>query len=360
MTDKLNELIYDAAKESQVRFRWFLLATTLLSSLMITHMYLEQFGTFKWQLKNWIKDDLLYIAKQKKAVECKKQVNEQLQIKQHTAEKGKSKNSNTQSQADIAKVKISATQHRSDTKNASISTEMEEGKKVEPVYFYGRLLKLEKEEDEVVQKLVMDMDCKEAEPELLKEGAQKVLAEYTADKIRVLRHYNEFHDYKLRSRSLPVLNLEMDANDYVPVLAILLAIMSAAVWLSVSSMAAAMEKLATFADGHHMIEALKYRMTFAFPDARGDISCVSNSLLFLAVWLPVGALAASFGLDCWSVLSNERVAWPDKELLTARWACMGVSLFCVYTFSRLSMQASGRLKKLAYPWPVTPVEQVTD
>lgn len=344
MTDKFNELIYDAAKESQARFRWFLLATTLLSSLLVTHMYLELYGTLEPQLKNTIKEDVILAAKLRKFSDCQQTDVKEVRPGKPAPVKTEKKTPASQSFA-LAKV--------------SNNIQAIDNPKIEPEYFHGRLQMLEKEQEEVIEKLVESLKCDDLKKEWDRNGesVEEAKERYASEKVAYLRSYNIFHDYKLHNRSLPFLNLEMDANDYVPVMAILLAIMSAAVWMSVSSMAAAMEKLAS-TGGTDMIEALKYRMTFSFPDARGDISCVSNTLLFLAIWLPVGALAASFGLDLWSVLSAQKGALPDSELMAIRWVCLGICLFCVFTFARLSAQASARLKKIAYPWPSTRASDV--
>ena len=118
---------------------------------------------------------------------------------------------------------------------------------IEPRLYQGRLALLHAQEKALAEQVAQQKAL--AEQAALKKGKsakplelrslpqelQDDLKKFAERKYRYHRTYNTLKDVKLRDRKLPLLELEVDANDYLPAMAILLSIMIAAVWLSMAT-----------------------------------------------------------------------------------------------------------------------------
>jgi hypothetical protein len=306
-----NELIFDAAKDSIKRFRWLLTTTTLLSSLILMHLYLEQLGTVKSQFEQTVIDDVRLSAT----------------LQNNKLQEDKS------SQPTLA----SGTDSTQSSKGGSKG-------QLEPELYQGRLAKLVADEKVLINKLAgKDFDH-------LSDDLKKDLERFAEEKVVYLRTYNGFKDFKPEDRELPLLNLQMHANDYVPVMAVMLSIMTAGVWLSASSLEVALRRLARNTEGRAYVEVLKLRLTFLFPGDCGEINCFNNLLLDAAMWVPAVALLISACLEIHSVVVRPNTGvLPGNSLMLLRWLCLGGCFFWSFIFALRGMLVIHKIKEISYP-----------
>lgn len=306
----INQLVFDAAKDSITRFRWFLLTTTLLSSLIVMHLYLEQFGTGKSQLQETIIDDVKLAAKLQKCYPTKSP---------HASET----NNNSKQKGDL---------------------------KLEPELYPGRFAFLAMEEKSLIERLAQNETCDKAKADT--GNIDNELIDFAKTKLKYLRTYNNVKDFKLRGRELPLLNIEIEANDYVPAMAIILSIMIAAAWLSASSLESALRKLTQNIEGRQYIEILKLRLTFLFPGDKGEVKCINNALLYAAMWMPFVVLLWSTSIEIWSAIKDDVGVLPDGNLMLLRWVCLGGCIVWSLIFALVGTMVMGKIKAIAYPAPM--------
>lgn len=285
------DLVFDAAKSAIVRLRWFLLTTTLLSSLILAHAYLEKFGAHASQLRRAIAvDTSLYAV------------------------------------------------HRASAQPATAA-------KLELELFQGRIAALKAEEDDLAQRLVAHKQDPKRFSQAERDKLQADLDAFAEKKYRYQRTYNTLKDLKLRDRKLPLLEMEVDANDYLPLMAVILSVMIAAVWLSVGSLDTALRVLSSARDRSHF-EACRVHFTFLFRDERGRIDPINLLLLHAAIWIPFTFLSVAVVLDLWP--SSTGGILPEDLLMAVRWVVLLGSCAWSFAFAWLGTGALRSIKRLSY------------
>lgn len=313
------QLIFEAAKDSISRLRWFLLATTLLSSLILMHLYLEKYETNISQFQGTIVDDVRRAAKLQ---------NDSLFRKCYVA-----KSCDLFREADEVLLRSGSTF----------------GINIYP----GRFAELAVLERSLVDRLAQSEARHQFHLGTDSDGIEADLNNFAEKKVRYLRTYNDLNDFKMHDRKLPIFDFEMDANDYVPAMAIILSIMIAGVWLSASSLEAALMALDKSSGGRAYIDVVKLYLTFLFPGGEGEVKFINKALLYVAIWIPFASLLVSAIIDLWPLLLNsEEAIFPNDAVVGFRYAFLATSLLWSWFFAKRGQQVAENIKAIVYPKPM--------
>jgi hypothetical protein len=149
----------------------------------------------------------------------------------------------------------------------------------------------ERERSELKAKL-LDFQKKNPKEKL----PQELLNSYVALDVSLQRGDNMYRDARVPERTLPLLLMNVPGNDFVVVLAIMLAIFCVSTWLNSRAVLAPLEKLTADMDASQHFRDL-VRLNFLFTGASDDSDWLANILQYVVVWLPFLSLSLGAFID---------------------------------------------------------------
>ena len=323
------QLIFKAATEAIARLRWFLLTTTLLAGLVVVNLYLGEFRAEKSQLKEVFKDDLEEVARQL----ARQPANNENGSAKYLSKRADSVES--KSEKDKQEKQLRAT-YNNDLENKPLP---------------GRYLEYKQQENKLLQELIVKDKEISRRSEQSKNNLDPLDA-YADAKFRYYVAINEMDDVMLPRRNLPLLHMEVQENDYFPIVASLLMVMTAAAWLNANALEVAVfelkEALKEDKTGNaiHYFRALKLYFTFS-PGRNSE--CLSAFLLWVALWVPFFAIFFGTGLDVYSTyLAGKGGVTPGSQNMTIHWLVLGVCIFFTFLFALFGTATITRIRDIIY------------
>jgi len=307
------ELVFKAFLGATARVRWLLLTTTLLSSLIAVNSYLERFGAKRNAIESVIENDL----KLRATLLIDFCTERKMELSKCVQESG-----DQMFQQDDAQLFV----------------------------FHGRMRDLRKSERELLARILKDPSHGTLglafAPDL-----QKDIDKFVGKKYVAIRTQNTFELVEAPVHKLPLLELKVDGDDYLPVMVIMLTVMAAAVWLNIGNLETTLLQLKMRQDAKDYLEASRLYFTFLFPTSDGKTNFISHMLLVMAIWMPLGAVIFGILLDVEPILraivtGDVWLVYASPSMLSARIVCIVVCFSFLLAFAILGSQASGRIQKI--------------
>jgi len=108
---------------------------------------------------------------------------------------------------------------------------------------------------------------------------------------------NTLKSAKFADRTIPFLGLLIPANDFLPVIGVMLSIFTAAVWLNLRSISFAVAELSD----PQILRIARLHFTFTGLWGPGVQNWTAQLVQYCAIWLPLSAFALASLVDVWSM-----------------------------------------------------------
>ena len=148
---------------------------------------------------------------------------------------------------------------------------------------------------------------------------QATAMEYANLKYRQARLENTLNDTKMGTLPLPFLGLPVPSNDYVPIMATILAVFCGAVWLSSRSIWAALDDgIKHFQDPNLFRKMARLHFTFTGATGLESQRWTAQTVQYGAIWLPLFALGLGIAIDLYPMTQPEIFGFVPKVFLLMR------------------------------------------
>ena len=223
---------FETFKSSVNRMRWFVITSVLISVLILVHIYLEQFGFQDHQLKVHFGNNLEKYIDQSQA--CRKALAEHKQYeKDHFPTKFPEESCNEQ---------------------------------IIPKELLNKILEV-KDRDDLIEK-------------------------YSEEQLRIEMAQNTINDLKHQIRRIPMLGIEVPANDFIIVMSIMSLVFVTGLWINFRGVLFSLKALAQHNE-QKLIELARINTVFLthLETSRGQI--LAQAVRILGIWLPSMSLVIS-------------------------------------------------------------------
>lgn len=241
---------FEAFKAAVSSMRWFMTTAVLISVLIILHIWLERFGFQEQQLQNTFAH----------------------RVKQHVPEVQKC-------YADLARHLQRKKDH----------LDSEEPDSCKPGHFPDDISNRIKDEAKDISKF---------------------LSIYSGREYKIRMTDNTLSKEVLQVRKIPLLGVEVPANDFVTVMAVMSLVFATGVWLNLRSVSAALSALAKRNDPE-LLKTARLHTAFvtSLETAPGEV--LARGVRFLAIWLPFTSLLVATLLGYWQPIHD--ALWGDQR-----------------------------------------------